>query len=137
MSFSRRDALVLGVGGLAVLPFGSAAIAAPGDAEIAEFTGGAAVGEGDLAIEAPELAENGNFVQIEITAPGAEEVMLVAPENPDIVVFHLSFGPKAAGNRFKTRVRMAKTQDLVLTARAPDGTFTQVRRNVKVTAGGC
>jgi len=137
MSFSRRDALVLGVGGLAALPFGSAAFAAPGDAEIAEFTGGAAIGDGGITIEAPELAENGNFVQIEIAAPGIEEVMLVAPENPDIVVFRLSFGPKAIGNRFMTRVRMAKTQDLIAVGRAPDGSFTQVKRNVKVTAGGC
>ncbi|MEM6914882.1 MAG: thiosulfate oxidation carrier protein SoxY, partial [Pseudomonadota bacterium] len=72
MTFSRRDTLALGLGAAAVLTLPKAAFAASdATAVIAAFTGGAEAGAGDITLTAPEIAENGNTVPIEVNAPGA------------------------------------------------------------------
>lgn len=137
MTITRRDALVLGAGGMAALALTPAAFALTSDEAIAAFTGGAAVGEGGVEITAPEIAENGNVVPIEVNAPGAVQILVVAPANPGPEVCHVSFGPMAGSQRLSTRVRLAKTQDVMAVAKMADGSFMQASRTVKVTVGGC
>ncbi|SLN32681.1 sulfur oxidation protein SoxY [Roseivivax jejudonensis] len=137
MTLSRRETLTIGLGAFAatfVLP--KFAFAATEDA-IAEFTGGAATGQGDLTLTAPEIAENGNTVPIEIDAPGAEAVLILAAgnPNPDVATFH--FGPLAGSHVASTRIRLAGTQDVVAVAKMSDGSFVEARQEVKVTIGGC
>ncbi|MEL7177434.1 MAG: thiosulfate oxidation carrier protein SoxY [Pseudomonadota bacterium] len=71
---------------------------AAGDATaaIAEFTGGAEAGSGDLTLTAPEIAENGNTVPIEVNAPGAVAIAVYAAGNPEPAVAQFKFG-KLAG----------------------------------------
>ena len=137
MNLSRRDALILGAGAVATsfLPF--QAFAAAVDDQIAEFTGGAEIGEGGVTLTAPEIAENGNTVPIEVAAPGAVEIMVLATGNPTPAVATFKFGPLAASQAGSTRIRLAGTQDVVAIAKMADGSFAKASSTVKVTIGGC
>ena len=136
MEFTRRDTLALGLGAaaLTVLPF---QVAAATDELIAEFTGGADVGEGDLTLTAPEIAENGNTVPVSVSAPGAAAIMMLATGNPNPSAVTFNFGELAGSQSASTRIRLAGTQDVVAIARMADGSFIQTQSTVKVTIGGC
>jgi sulfur-oxidizing protein SoxY len=139
MKLTRRSALALGAAGVALtgLPRMSWAAADEVQAAIDAFTGGAAVAEGGIDLMTPEIAENGNTVPVEIVAGGATDILLLATENPRPGVATFHFGPFSAESRASTRIRLAKTQDVVAVAKMADGSFAQTTRNVKVTIGGC
>ncbi len=136
MKMTRRETLLVGMGAAvaAVLPF--PALAAVDDA-IAEFTGGAEVGEGGITLTTPEIAENGNTVPVEVSAPGAVSIMLLAAGNPNPDVGTFNFGPLAASQSAATRIRLAGTQDVIAVAKMSDGSFVRTSNEVKVTIGGC
>jgi len=136
MTYTRRETLVIGAGGIALLAV-TPAMASVVEEAVAAFTGGAEIAEGGVEINAPEIAENGNVVPIEVSAPGAEEIMVMATGNPSPPVCNVSFGAGAASQRLSTRIRLARTQDVLAVARMADGSFVQATRNVKVTIGGC
>ena len=91
-SISRRQALALGAGSVALTVMGPGALhAAPKDAEaeIMKFTGGKTPEKGKIAIELPEIAENGNTVPLTFTvdSPMTEQdhitdVIVLADGNP-------------------------------------------------------
>ncbi|MGC9418454.1 MAG: thiosulfate oxidation carrier protein SoxY, partial [Rhodovulum sp.] len=85
----------------------------------------------------PEIAENGNTVPIEVDAPGAAEIMVLASGNPTPGVATFKFGPLAGAQRASTRIRLAGTQDVIAIAKMGDGSFVQASNTVKVTIGGC
>ena len=136
MKLTRRNTIALGAGAaiLAGLPLHASM---PGDAEVAAFTGGAEVGEGGVTLNAPEIAENGNTVPIEVSAEGAAEIMVLALGNPTPPVATFKFGPLAASHDASTRIRLAQTQEIVAIAKMQDGSFTKASATVKVTIGGC
>lgn len=137
MQVTRRGAMAMGAGAAAliVLPYQSASAAA--DAAIADFTGGAMVGEGDLTLTTPEIAENGNTVPISVDAPGATAILILAAGNPNPDVATFNFGPLAGAQSASTRIRLAGTQDVIAIAKMSDGSFVQAANEVKVTIGGC
>ena len=137
MDFSRRETLALGVGAAALAFMPRQAVAAATEDLIAGFTGGAEVGSGGLTLTAPEIAENGNTVPIEVAAPGAVSIMVLATGNPTPPVATFNFGPLAAAQAASTRIRLAGTQDVVAVAKMADGSFVQASQTVKVTIGGC
>lgn len=137
MTFTRRHALVAGASAMALIAATRGAFAVTGDEAIADFTGGAEPGTTGITIKAPEIAENGNVVPVEVEAPGAEEIALVAPGNPSAEIARIKFGPAAGSQRISTRVRLAKSQDVTALARMPDGSFVMTSQPVKVTVGGC
>ena len=124
MEFSRRDTLALGAGAVAltILPFQATAAA---DDMIAAFTGGADVADGGVTLTAPEIAENGNTVPIEVSAPGATAIMVLATGNPTPGVAEFRFGELAAAQAASTRIRLAGTQDVVAIAKMADGSFAK------------
>ncbi len=136
MKLTRRDAMAIGLGAtmVAMLPLRATAAA---DEAIAAFTGGAAVGEGDISLTAPEIAENGNTVPLGVSAPGAVSIILLAAGNPNPDVCTFNFGPAAGAQEASTRIRLAGTQDVVAIAKMADGSFIQTKQSVKVTIGGC
>ncbi len=139
MNLSRRQALALGGAVVTVnlIPISFAQAASDATtAEIAKFTGGAAVGEGDLVLTTPEIAENGNTVPISVSAAGAVSIMILADGNPNPGVVTFIFGPLAEA-KAATRIRLAGTQNVIAVAKMADGTFIQTSRSVKVTIGGC
>lgn len=136
MEFSRRKAIALGVGAgvFALLPMRLGA--APEDG-IAEFTGGVEPNDGNVTLEAPEIAENGNTVPISVEAPGAVEIAVFALGNPLPNVVKFKFGPLAGSRSASTRIRLAETQEVVAVAKMADGSFVKTSKEVKVTIGGC
>ena len=136
MKLTRRDTILaaMGTAAVALLPMRANAAA---DEAIAAFTGGADVGEGGITLTAPEIAENGNTVPIEVSAPGAVEIKVFAAGNPTPDVATFAFGPLAAAQMAATRIRLAGTQDVVAVAKMADGSFVQASQEVKVTIGGC
>jgi sulfur-oxidizing protein SoxY len=138
MELTRRNLLVIGSGAIA---FGSLpampALASTTDEAIANLTGGADIGEGGLNIVAPEIAENGNTVPISITAPGAVLVTVFADGNPVPNVATFKFGELNPSRSVSTRIRLAKTQNVVAIAQMNDGSFQRANAAVKVTIGGC
>ena len=136
MNFTRRQTLMMAMGTAAAAMLPARGFAAV-DESIAAFTGGATVGTGGITLTAPEIAENGNTVPIEVNAPGAESIMVLAAGNPTPAVGTFTFGALAGAQMASTRIRLAGTQDVIAIAKMPDGSFVQASQEVKVTIGGC
>ncbi|MCI4664020.1 MAG: thiosulfate oxidation carrier protein SoxY [Neomegalonema sp.] len=141
MKFTRRQTLALGAGAVATaamgLPSASVAKIATADEAIAEFTGGAAIKEGGVTLTAPEIAENGNAVQVSVSAEGASAILIVADGNPSPKVATFTFGPLAGAPEASTRMRLIQTQNVTAVAKLADGSFAKASSYVKVTIGGC
>lgn len=137
MKLSRRDALWLGIGGIVAVALPQAAAAAKVEELVAAFTGGVAPATGGITLTTPEIAENGNTVPVAVDAPGAVSIILIASGNPEPAVATVTFGPLAGSRSVATRIRLAKTQDVIAMAKMADGSIVQTQSTVKVTIGGC
>lgn len=138
MELTRRNFIALGSGTFALASMAALpAFANLTDDAIAELTGGAEIGEGAVTITAPEIAENGNTVPVGVSAPGAVEITVYADGNPVPNVATFKFGPMSASRSASTRIRLAKTQNVVAVAKMEDGSFQMAKVEVKVTIGGC
>ena len=138
MELTRRSAIIMGAGALVAASMPKFAAAATSSEElIAAFTGGAEIGTGDIELTAPEIAENGNTVPIEVSSDSAAEILVLAMGNPTPSVATFKFGKLAASRAASTRIRLAGTQDVVAIAKLEDGSFVQASSTVKVTIGGC
>ena len=90
-----------------------------------------------MTLTAPTIAENGNTVPIEVDAPGAVSIMVLATGNPTPAAGTFNFGKLAGSQMASTRIRLAQTQDVMAIAKMSDGSFVQATQEVKVTIGGC
>jgi len=144
----RRDVLKAGAAGLAAvaLPFaGSPALAANDSAQvIAAFTGGKEPVAGKIALDLPEIAENGNTVPLTLMvdspmtdASHVTEVVVLAEANPNSGVAKLTFSPLAGKAEASIRIRLAATQNIVVLAKTSDGAVYMDKKLIKVTIGGC
>ena len=135
---SRRDFLATTLVAVGVLGFGSrAAFANLAEEEIKMLTAGAVTVSDSIVIEAPEIAENGTTVPVEVTAPGAVALTLFADGNPTPAVAKFKFGKLNTSRTVATRIRLAKSQNVIAIAQMEDGSFQRAQANVKVTIGGC
>ena len=105
--------------------------------QIDTFVGGNKLSEGQLELDLPEIAENGNTVPVAVSAPGAVAITMLAGGNPTPGVAKFTFGPGSAEQSASTRIRLAGTQDVIAIAEMADGSFAAVHKRVKVTIGGC
>jgi sulfur-oxidizing protein SoxY len=105
---------------------------------------GATPVEGKILLDLPEIAENGNFVPVTVTVdhPMAEAayvkaIHILSTGNPvaRVAAFHLS--PINAIARVQSRMRLAKTQDVIALAELSDSSWVVATSLVKVTIGGC
>jgi len=138
MNLTRRQALITALSAAAVagiLPRSASAQSL--EEAMAAFTGGAEASEGGVIITAPEIAENGNTVPVEVESEGAVRISVFAAGNPNPGVATFAFGPLAAVSRASTRIRLVETQDVVVIAEMADGTYQMAAQEVKVTIGGC
>lgn len=148
MQFTRRSVLAYGAGAVAAMA-GLRAVPAHADAEktmaaIMEFTGGKEPGSGPLTLGSPEIAENGNTVPISISVDSpmtdddyVESVALYAEGNPSPDVITFNFTPMSGEASATTRMRLAKTQNVVAVAKTSKGEVYMAKNEVKVTIGGC
>jgi len=145
---SRRDALALGATGAAFTFLGApdraAAAAKEAADQIAKFTGGKTAENGKVAIELPEIAENGNTVPLSVSVDApmtadnyVSEVLVVADGNPNPGVAAFHFSPLSGKAEASTRIRLATTQNIIAVAKTSKGEFFTAQKLVKVTIGGC
>ena len=138
MGLTRRNMMLAGTSALAVATFcGIPGLASAVDEHIAAFTGGADPVAGATDLEAPGMPEKGNTVPNPVSAPGASSIMILAAGNPVPAVATFNFGPMNAARSGSTRIRLAKTQDVIAVAKMEDGSFQTTQATVKVTIGGC
>lgn len=90
-----------------------------------------------LILTAPELAENGSVVPLEIESriPGTQSIAIFVDANPNPMVAEFVFlGDTPA--YVSTRIKMASTSLVRVLAKTPSGIW-QAAQPVKVTLGGC
>ncbi|WP_026379255.1 thiosulfate oxidation carrier protein SoxY [Afifella pfennigii] len=149
MNLTRREALRLSAGA-AILAFAASragpALAGPAETEkaMAEFTGGASPATGRITLTAPEIAENGNTVPVSVFVESpmtdedhVTEVTILAEGNPNPGVATFHFTPMSGDATATTRMRLAKTQNVIAIAKMSDGSVFMDKKEVKVTIGGC
>jgi sulfur-oxidizing protein SoxY len=100
--------------------------------------------EGKVMIDMPEIAENGNTVPftVSVDSPMSEAdyvkvIHVLATANPQPGVATFRFSPLSGKATVASRMRLARTQDVIGIAELSDGRFLMSKRNVKVTIGGC
>ena len=120
--------------------------AAPADARAAldALIGGRKPQPGRLVIGLPEIAENGNTVPLSVAVEGdmtassyVKSIHVAAEGNPRPNVASFHFTARSGKARVSTRMRLAKTQNVIAVAEMSDGSVYQASRQVKVTIGGC
>ena len=98
---------------------------------------GASTESKDIAIDAPQIAENGAVVPIEITSnlPNTKSISVVIEKNPFPLAGKFDFR-EGALPFVKLNVKMGETSDVRVVAVAGVKHFT-ASREIKVTIGGC
>ena len=91
----------------------------------------------DLTLKAPEIAENGAQVPVEIASnlPGTRTIYVFVDKNPQPLAGTFEF-MDGAEPFVSTRIKMSETSNLRAVAQA-GGKFYMTMREVKVTIGGC
>jgi sulfur-oxidizing protein SoxY len=92
---------------------------------------------GELHIEAPQIAENGAVVPIEISSniPGTTALIVLIEKNPFPLTARFDF-KEGALPFVKVNVKMGETSDVRVIAEAGGKHFT-ASKEIKVTIGGC
>jgi len=149
MQLTRRAVLALSAGAavLAATSLRSGPVhATPEEAEkrLMDFTGGKTPESGKITLTAPEIAENGNTVPVAVAVDSpmtadnhVVAVMLLAEANPNPNVITFNFTPMSGIASAATRMRLAKTQNVIAVAKMNDGSVFVDKKLVKVTIGGC
>jgi len=145
---NRRD-VIAGVGGLFAAGIVLTPLAAEATPEavadvVKKLTGGKEVKAGKVILSVPQIAENGNTVPLKVNVDSlmsgsdfVRAVHIYADGNPAPDVATFNFSPMSAKVEVQTRMRMAKTQNVIAIAQMSDGTFFSSQAEVKVTIGGC
>jgi sulfur-oxidizing protein SoxY len=114
------------------------------DEALKKVLGDAKPVESGITLEVPEIAENGNTVPfaLSVESPMTAEsyvktLHIFASGNPQVGVASYSFTPASGKAAVSSRMRLARTQDIVAVAELSDGKFLLGKRGVKVTIGGC
>ncbi len=110
-----------------------------------EITGGSPVKSSDkVKLIAPAIAENGAVVPVKITVNHPMEkdnyvkaIHILAKDNFEPRTLSAYLTPANGKAFISTRIRLAKTMDVVAIAELSDGTFLKAEKPVKVTIGGC
>jgi sulfur-oxidizing protein SoxY len=91
----------------------------------------------DVVIDAPEIAENGAVVPIEITSkvPGTTSIVVLIEKNPFPLLGKFDF-MEGALPFVKVNVKMGETSDVRVIAQAGGKSYVATKE-VKVTIGGC
>ena len=91
----------------------------------------------DITIKAPDIAENGAVVPVEVTSKiaGTTNIALLVEKNaaPLTANFDLANG---ADGYVSTRIKMGQTSNVRVVVKAGGKSYTAVKE-VKVTIGGC
>lgn len=155
MQYTRRNFLQSSTGGAALLALVATGLL-PQSALAAEFVekraqfdgktldevvkamgGSAAQQSSDIVLKAPEIAENGATVPVEITSklPGTKSISILSEKNPHALSATFQI-PDGTEPYVSTRVKVAETSKLYALVQTDKG-FFYTDQIVKVTLGGC
>lgn len=111
---------------------------------LAKLTGGKAPERSGVAIEMPQIAENGNSVpmRVRIDSPMTLQdhvtaIHIIAERNPRPLVGSFHLGPQSGRAEIATRVRLAGTQKVTVLAALSNDRFRLGQMEVLVTAAAC
>jgi sulfur-oxidizing protein SoxY len=99
---------------------------------------------GLVNLDLPQIAENGNTVPlgVSVDSPMTAEDRVMAVHifadgnpRPEVISFH--FSAQSGLANASTRMRLAKTQNVIALAELSDGRVLRAQSEVKVTIGGC
>ncbi len=101
-------------------------------------------GSGVIKLDLPLIAENGAVVPVSVDvaspmtpANHVKAIYVVADKNRIPVVFRTTLGPEAGQAAIGATIRLGETGDVRAIVEQSDGTLLAVKREVKVTVGGC
>lgn len=148
---ARRDVVIGSAAGAALLAFfGTSARAQEKpvgnglDEALKKIMGDAKPADGKILLDLPEIAESGNTVPyaLSVDSPMTEQahvkaLHIMAAGNPQHGVASFALSPASGKAQVASRLRLARTQEVVAVAEMSDGRFLVGRRLVKVTIGGC
>ncbi len=149
LTVNRRQALTIGASALGATGLGWSTLPALAETNgfeklIAQFAGGRTPVEGRVKLDLPKIADDGNSVPMTITvdSPMTEEshvtdVLVVAEGNPLAHVATFHFSPASGVAEVSTRIRLAKTENVIAVAKMSDGSVYMAKKEVTVTVGGC
>lgn len=149
MQMNRRQICLLGAGAAMATALGGGVLPALAaetefDQLVKDFSGGADIASGRISLTTPEIAENGNTVPVAFEVESAmtaddyvAEVLVLAKGNPQVGVARFKFSAMSGEASASTRIRLAKTQDIVAIAKMSDGALFMDTKTIKVTIGGC
>jgi len=92
-----------------------------------------------ITIKAPNIAENGAVVPVEIMADlkKVESIVIIGEKNPTPLIGQFNFpDPESTVFWVKVKVKLAKTSNVIAVVKA-NGKLYAARREVKITVGGC
>jgi len=92
----------------------------------------------DVALTAPDIAENGAVVPIAASTslPNVTQLVFMIEKNPTTLAGSFEF-TDAVEPSVATRVKMAQTSNVIAVALLADGRALFAKKEVKVTLGGC
>ncbi len=136
---------------VAMLGRADALRAEPAAEETAEFKasleallGNATRQQGGITLDLPDSVENGDYVPLAIAVESpmtaeshVKAVHLLSTANPRAAVATFRFSLLSGTARVTSRMRLARTQDVVAVAEMSDGRVLLARRKVDVKVGGC
>ncbi|MBI3527696.1 MAG: thiosulfate oxidation carrier protein SoxY [Betaproteobacteria bacterium] len=97
----------------------------------------AAADSDQIQLKAPEIAENGAIVPVEIISriPGTQTIYIIADKNPQplVAIFDVTGGMEPF---ISTRIKMGESSKVRVLVKAA-GKFYVATQEVKVTIGGC
>ena len=92
----------------------------------------------DIVLKAPDIAENGAVVQVEVVSniPNTVSIAVMSLKNPLPLAANFEFA-NGALPEVQLRVRLAETTQVKALVKTADGKFYSAQKEVKVTVGGC
>jgi sulfur-oxidizing protein SoxY len=101
-------------------------------------------GSGVVKLDIPLIAENGAVVpvSVEVSSPmtpanHVKHIYVVADKNRIPIVTRVAFTPEAGQAYMGANIRLGETGDVRAIVEQSDGSLLQIKREVKVTVGGC
>lgn len=101
-------------------------------------------GSGVIKLDIPLIAENGAVVPVavEVSSPMTPQsyvkhIYVVADKNRIPIVTRVALTPESGLAYMGANIRLGETGDVRAIVEQSDGTLLQVKREVKVTVGGC
>jgi sulfur-oxidizing protein SoxY len=116
------------------------------DAALKRLFGARPIKDGSsvIKLDIPLIAENGAVVPVSVEAQSpmtaqnhVKHIYVIADKNRIPVVTHVTLAPEAGQAFMGANIRLGETGDVRAVVEQSDGTLLAVKREVKVTVGGC